>query len=684
MLPNGRAWLFSLRCFAAAVIAMYIAFWADLPRPYWALATVYIASQPLSGATRSKAVFRLLGTLLGAAAAIAMVPNLVDEPALLSIAMAAWLGLCLYFSLLDRTPRSYVFMLAGYSAAIIGFPAVTTPDQIFNIASARVQEISLGIICATIVHSLFFPAPVAPAVADRIAEALRAAQRWADAALPGESDPETVHQQRASIASVAGELDLMESFLAWDPTQSVRTGNAVHQFRLRLLLMMPVISSIRDRVTALRRIGPVPAEIVRLLAALRAWLSGDPAGLAETGATLRQEIDAVEARLGADADWPRILTANLLLRLRDLTQLWQDGWQMERHIRAPDRVPATVIYPSDAGAGAIRRTDRGMALWSAVAAGLALLVCCACWILDAWPDGAVAAEMLAVTCSFFATRDDPAPMIVGFLKWSAVGLAVDFVLLFFVLPMVHDFAVLVLVLAGPLILGGVLMAVPATAFPAMATVVMGASLLSLDAFYDADFVAFMNGGIALVVGMGMAAVLTAITRSVGADWSARRLMRKTWKALAAAALHRGHHDRSTFAARMLDGFSLVMPRLADSDDVNNAAASALLSDLRVGLNIVDLRRSRHELPGPARDAIDAMLDQLAAYFSARSAGRAVSPEPLIANVDAALACIATLPDSARRRDALLGLVGVRATLCPDAAPYRPVEPPPSITERLAA
>ena len=42
--------------------------------------TVYIVAQPLTGAMRSKSVYRFAGTLLGAVAAIALVPNLVDGP----------------------------------------------------------------------------------------------------------------------------------------------------------------------------------------------------------------------------------------------------------------------------------------------------------------------------------------------------------------------------------------------------------------------------------------------------------------------------------------------------------------------------------------------------------------------------------------------------------------------------
>ncbi len=120
--------LFSAKCFTAAMLAMAVASWAGLPRPFWALMTTYIVANPLAGAVRSKAAFRLGGTLLGCAATLLMVPAMVDAPELLTLALALWVALCLFVSLLDRTPRSYLFMLAGYSAALIGFPAVSAAE----------------------------------------------------------------------------------------------------------------------------------------------------------------------------------------------------------------------------------------------------------------------------------------------------------------------------------------------------------------------------------------------------------------------------------------------------------------------------------------------------------------------------------------------------------------------------
>ena len=143
--------LFSAKTFLAATIALWIALEFDLPRPYWALATVYILAQPLAGAVTSKALGApRAGTIAGAAVAVLLVPNLVAAPELLCLGLAIWIGLCLFLSRLDRSPRSYGFMLAGYTAAIVGFPSVNAPEAIFDTAVSRVEEIVVGIICTAV------------------------------------------------------------------------------------------------------------------------------------------------------------------------------------------------------------------------------------------------------------------------------------------------------------------------------------------------------------------------------------------------------------------------------------------------------------------------------------------------------------------------------------------------------
>src|SRR5215467_9419153 len=129
-----RAIIFSVNCYIATILALFISFSLDLKSPAWAMVTVYLTSQPLSGALRAKAVYRVIGTFVGGAVMVAIVPNLVNAP--------------------DRTPRSYMFVLSGYTAALIGFPSVLAPSTVFDTAVSRVEEITLGVVCAAIVHSL--------------------------------------------------------------------------------------------------------------------------------------------------------------------------------------------------------------------------------------------------------------------------------------------------------------------------------------------------------------------------------------------------------------------------------------------------------------------------------------------------------------------------------------------------
>ena len=55
-MPPARDWFYGVRTFAASMIALYIALLMEMPRPYWAMATVYIVSSPFVGPTSSKAV----------------------------------------------------------------------------------------------------------------------------------------------------------------------------------------------------------------------------------------------------------------------------------------------------------------------------------------------------------------------------------------------------------------------------------------------------------------------------------------------------------------------------------------------------------------------------------------------------------------------------------------------------
>lgn len=660
--------IFSLKTFAAAVMALLIGFAMDLPRPYWAMATVYIASQPLAGATRSKALFRVIGTLAGACASVVLVPNLVNAPELLSLAIALWVGLCLYVSLLDRTPRGYMFMLAGYTCALISFPSVDEPAAIFDTAVARSEEIIVGILCATVVSTILLPRSVGPAVAARVNGWLAGARRLTQDVLAGRSADPAVRDHRLKLAGEAVDIDGLADHLSFDRDAGRETVRWLKALRLRMLTFLPLLSSIGDRIDALGKDARTSyPQLMALIDDVSQWIADDDTER-EPAERLRGMIAAQQPKLTLASSWNEIMIASLLLRMRELVDISADCRILNQAIAQGSRPSgAKLAFQPEAGVAPVRYTDKGMALWSAAGAVMAILLCCVFWIATGWTDGSSAPMIAAIGCSFFAGLDDPSVGLRGFAKWTLVSMVIIALYLFAILPGVTKVEVLVVVLAPAFLVFGYLIARPATFFIGMLLAANTATLMALQSTYSADFGVFANGCLAFFVGAELSVITIQIARSVGSEWSVKRLMRRGWIAIAQAAEQRGNRDRAAFAGLMLSRIGLLAPRLTALKDsplrkIDN------LRELRVGLNIVDLRRARHHLSRSTLVAMDSMLDELAASFRKYQGG--TMPDELLAKVDRALAA-AMGERGVARSDALIGLVGIRRGLFPEAPAYQP-------------
>lgn len=661
--------IFALKTFAASMLALVIALAMDLPRPYWAMATVYITSQPLAGATSSKAFFRVMGTLVGATMTVAMVPNLINAPELLCLAIALWVGLCLYLSLLDGTPRSYVFMLAGYTVALIGFPSVSEPGAIFDTAVARLEEISLGIICASLISTIVFPRSVAPAVAGRVDSWLLDARRLSQVVLLREGTNETRRGKRLKLATDIVEIDTLSTHLAYDRLTDRNAVTGLREIRVRMLTLLPVIASLEDRLAALgeEALRRQP-ELKRLLEDLAQWIVSDVSAR-QPAERIRAMIAERQAVLDDSASWERIIITSLLSRLRELVDLSRDCRELTEAIAGNRNVSTLdLAFHSEAGAAPVRHRDRGLALWSAAGAAVAILICCAFWIGTGWPDGASAPMMAAVACSFFAAQDEPARFIRSFGLWSLVAIVVVAIYLFALVPAISHIEVLVVALAPTFLLYGFLIARPATAGTGMALAANTATLLALQSTYIADFASYANSAVAFFVGVLIAELVTRIARGVGAEWIANRLVLSSWITIAVAAERRGKRDRAEFAGLMLHRLGLLVQRIAFLSESDRRDADSLVQ-LRIGINIIDLRRARYGLAASTISVIDDMLDQLA--IACRSYAGGGMPRELLTSVDRALAQAVKDPNDSAREDALIGLVGIRRGLFPDAPAYRP-------------
>jgi uncharacterized membrane protein YccC len=668
--------LFSVKSFAAAMLAVYISMRIGLPRPFWAMMTAYIVSAPFAGPTRSKGMYRAGGTALGAVAVTFLVPRLFNSPELLSLALALWIGGCLYFSLLDRTPRSYLLMLAGYTAGLIGFPAVSEPGAIFDIALARVEEIVLGMSCATLVHSLVLPQSFGPVLLARLDRAVHDAHHWIRDALNPAGDQRSAADRR-KLAGDITELRLLSTHLPFDTSHLRWLEKAVNALQERLAQFVPVVSAIEDRLAALRELGAV-AVSARWSALLKevTALTETPkeVALAAQGADLHARIALLAPVPGRELGWTGMLEVNLAARLHLLVDLCVETRALRQHIDAGvhGSLPHALRHLPGVPASSLHQ-DRGMALLSAFAAVVAVLACCAFWILTGWPAGAAAPMMAAVLCCFFSTQDDPAPFIQGFLTWTIYAIPVAALYLLAILPAVHSFESLVLACAPTFLLLGVFVARPSTFGRALPFVFGICGALALIDTHNADLVSFTNGMLAQILGLATAVLTTRVFRSVGAGWTARRVLKAGWRELARL----GSGERATspeeFSARMVDRVGLLTPRLALAGAGQDLQAADALRDLRVGLNMSLLQAVRARL-GRGEAAIKPLMTRLSRHFAALPAAAKEGEARLLESLDNALRALCAGPADAAQREALAALTGIRRDLFPRAQPYQASTP----------
>jgi uncharacterized membrane protein YccC len=667
-LNRHAALVFSLKTFATAMLAFSIALLLDMPRPYWAMASVYITSNQLTGATHSKAVYRILGTLIGAAGTIILVPNLVNAPELLSLGIALWVGICLYLSLIDGTPRSYVFMLAGYTVALLGFPIVSMPQATFDIVVSRVQEITLGIICASVVAMLVLPRSVASAVTAQADAWLAGARRLGVNVLVGRGSDQERDKERIRLAAAASDIDQLGRHLGYEATSSSNIAQGLRRLRQHMLSLLPLLGSIEDRKLALDSNEEVSARMAEISQRTARWLEAGGRDGQEADA-LRAALDEARPTLDAASDWIDITVAGLVVRLRNLVDIMQDC-QLLREAIAADRSPDSLrlAFMPDTLTFAVPHRDHGHALLSAASVALSVLACCGFSIATGWPDGVIAPLFAAVVGSILAGVDDPLPTFRSFYGLFLIVIAIHGIYLFGVLPRVTTLEMLIAALAPAFLLFGWMAARPKTARVGYMLAVYISVQLALTETYSADFSSYANSSVALMLGVSLTGVICGIVRLLGASWVAGRLLRSNWTTLAAVAERKSDQDRLALAGLMQHRLALLAARIT----VVPAEArrdAANLRQLRTALNVLDVRRASFGLSRRARAAIEAFFARVASICRTHTAGPL--PDGLVGQLDDTIAFTLQESPSEARDQVLVGLAGVRSGLFPEPPAYQP-------------
>ncbi|WP_260927982.1 FUSC family protein [Novosphingobium sp. 9] len=670
------------------MLAVYIALTIGLDRPFWSFLTAYIVAQPLAGTVVSKALFRVIGTFTGGCMAVLLVPNLVNTPVLLTLAMAGWLALCVFVSMMDRTPRSYMFVLAGYTTAIVAFPVLDAPQDIFTYAVLRVQEITLGIVCGSFVHALVLPRSVAGFLLGRVDGILADAERWSLDLLQMEPDPSYVAERRR-LAQDVTELHQLSVHLPFETNRIAPRVRTVRALQDQLSLLMPLGAAVADRIAGLREAGGLPDDVCALLADTRGWISRIAMPREDREAEALQLIarcHALEPALTADSDWRALMLLSLTSRLADLIAAHRDARALAEQMATPGRRPVSLRVAEllEGRRGREVHRDYSGALRGAIGAFLTMAVGMALWIGSGWQDGSTGVMLAAVFLALFAAAPNPIAPLKAFFFGTLIATVVGGIMGYAILPRVTNWPEFIAVFAPPMLVLGSLMHSPRWMGIALPTMLGVASPLLISQKYVSNFPAFVNGNLSELVGIAFAIVMVRLLQSAGAEDAVRKTIRIGWREIGDRANLMGPPNVRGWINTMLDRIALLSPRLVASGLGGNALYDAL-RDLRTGVAIGELRQLRLAI-GPEEAApLTRVLGDVGTYYRRLDPADPTPPrDELLHDIDAATDAVLAHPRPMVRRAGVLGLLSLRRNLFPEAAPLRgPVPPstpiPPSLT-----
>lgn len=206
---------FALRMALAVLLAYYLAFSMQLAAASSAGLCVAVVVQPGHGATVSKSIFRVLGTVAGGAVAVAAMAAFPQDRTILLIIFVLWIGFCTFASSLFRDVGAYGTALAGYTFGIIALANLDSPEATVLTTVHRVAAIVLGIVCAGLVNGVLSRPGAYRDVARGLHQAIDRVTESAIAAIHGDARPvsgiaaaeqaSAILALRTQVANVASE-----------------------------------------------------------------------------------------------------------------------------------------------------------------------------------------------------------------------------------------------------------------------------------------------------------------------------------------------------------------------------------------------------------------------------------------------------------------------------------------------
>ena len=621
--PSRLDIIFACKTFVAGMLALFISFELDLINPMWSIGTVLIIASPYSGMVSSKCIYRLVGTAAGAIIALLLTPHFINTPWLFTIILALWVGFALYISLLDRTPRSYVFMLAGYSTAMIVYNAITYVDtyNIFDIALARVLEISVGVISTAVVSATFFPVHVGAMIKQRVIKTLQDLENIFEKLISAQDTNQNYTQILGVITRDASDIHALAVHLAYEKGELQGMTKPLQEMLHQVSLVVANLVAMSQRIQQLEQmpLTTLAPRLSQLRQQTLQFLNQEKQLTADNLSDLppQFEQDFSELIAMASSEQKTVLAAlkmdvrHFIANMLAVKLLWQ---QIQKgHKEIPSEITTiTTKYPS-------LHRDHGIAVRGGISAVLITFIVTGAWILSGWKAGFMMAQMGAITACILTALDNPVPVLRIFIWGSIVSAGLVFIYAFGIFPHITHFWQLALVLF-PIFLVAVSMMANQMLMPIGMVLGINTMMgLNLHNKYSMDAVSYLDSSFAMILGVLVSLIVIDLVRAVSPDTSATRILSLHYQAMRQALTLSYGIDFKIHLRSMLDRVGVLNSKMVQNAELKYAIQNALIESASI-VDLVRLQEIRQKLPHyvDLQMQIALLEQQLAEYFQTQS------------------------------------------------------------------
>nr|WKF60955.1 p-hydroxybenzoic acid efflux pump subunit AaeB [Paraburkholderia busanensis] len=636
---DALIWLHLLKTVAAGLLALGIAMLLDLPQPRIAMTTVFVLMQPFSGMVLAKSFYRIVGTAVGTLAALILGALFVQQPELYMLGMIGWVSACIAAAVRYRHFRWYGFVLAGYTAALIGIPNVTTPHDLFLAALTRAAEVAVGIVCSSAVSALIVPQRASLALRRTLQNRYADFTAFAADALQRGLERGQFERRFAGLVDEIVGFEATRTFAAFeDPAMRSRAAHftrlngefmdvcarlhALHQLLKRLRAsrsdakIEPLKPYFDELAVLLSHRLEHETEVARTVARLKHFQATLPRRVRET----RRPLEAVSVESLADFD----TSAELLYRFVDEWIRYSESYaslavpgrsavlQREDREGADNRGMSGDQINNDnknndgpnrhEKNGSVRnstshhtrtryisKTNHFVVACTFIRSAVVMAIAGWFWIETDWPSGGLAVIGAALVCALTSTAPNPSRMAVQMAVGAVFATMTGYLFSCYVYPDIDGFPLLCASLAPVLAFGAFIATRKQAAGYGVGFSVFFCLLAGPDnvVTYAPDLL--INNGMALTASMLLAALAFAVIFPLDMPWLVERIVGDL-RAQAVSACNgelAGLNQR--FQSSTHDLTAQLRMLLTRHSRRRRAALRWMLVTIEVGHAVIDLR-----------------------------------------------------------------------------------------------